>query len=93
MWAAISLTPSSVRGTGTATTAVIRVGGRDGNAHAQDKRSQRNQQNCQHQRPGGQFDHDIGEGEHQAAVGQHTDDNPDDADRGADLEAALSAFS
>jgi hypothetical protein len=43
------------------------------------------------QRAGGQFDHDVGEGQHQPAVGQYPDDDPDDAHGGADLEAVFGA--
>jgi hypothetical protein len=36
-----------------------------------------------------QFDDDVGKGQHQAAVGQHADDDADDPHGGADLEAVF----
>jgi hypothetical protein len=79
MWAAISLTPRWVRGGGHR------------HAHPQNQGGQRNQKNRHHQRTAGQFDDDIGEGQHQAGEGQHPDDDADDAEGGADLEAVFRA--
>ena len=65
------------------------VGGGDGHTHAQDQRDQGDEQNGQPELAVRQRDHDIGEGEHQPAVGQHADDDADDAHGGTDLETVL----